>query len=172
MLEDLTPTQRSNLLKLADYLEALPANYEHFNMAYYARHFGGCDIGAGDGGALPATAPEKFLSNCGTIACAVGHGPAAGIPMQKSEYEAVERDPVNHGIDWDSYAERVFGANLDGNLWHFLFSASWRFIDNTALGAAARIRYVLERGLPERWEFETARPLYEDYRADRRKVDA
>jgi hypothetical protein len=167
----LTRTQRSNLRKLADYLETLPRRYRHFDMTYYAEHRGECEL---EVGSMPATAPDRFLSNCGAVACAVGHGPAAGVRMRKSEYENAIK--YQDDIDWNGYSERAFGADpnerMYGGLWHFLFGPQWRSADNTPWGAAARIRYILKhREPPPGWNYKPPTvKLYDEYRVDRREA--
>lgn len=138
-LKNFTRAQKANLKKLATYLEALPEDYTHFDMegftsldaedeAKYARENGGLD---------------KYP--CGTVACAVGHGPSAGVPFRKGKdfYTGIFRfcqdtpEP-----DWDVYSTRF--APADTQVWIFLFGCVWSGIDNTHRGAAARIRYILD----------------------------
>jgi hypothetical protein len=75
---------------------------------------------------------------CGTIACAVGHGPGAGIM------------PTLADETWPNYAERVFGAFSDPAediLVHaWCFDGIWSEHDNTPEGAAKRIIYMLDHG--------------------------
>jgi hypothetical protein len=132
----MTPKRR-NLAKLAQYLESLPEDYRHFDMSDFASHNGDCSEVVGDAMVALATDPAKFFSNCGTVACALGHGPAAGVRMKLEEAQ-------DH--DWDAYCERQFGipAQRVNATWDFLFSSSWSFIDDTPRGAAARIRYYLD----------------------------
>ncbi len=113
-----------NLLKLANYLEG-PLSSK-FDMAYF------CDPGVGSCEAVE-------MVTCGSVGCAVGHGPHAGIPKLLTE-------------DWFKYSERAFGLNSDSNEWMYLFSSSWEERDNTPQGAAARIRAVVNDGLPSDWE--------------------
>ena len=118
--------KRSNLEKLATYLEALPIGYQHFSMRSYLTKDG-----------MYLSHPEEantVLIDCGTIACAVGHAPAAGIPVMRGE-------------DWDAYEARVF--NLTTAEWKWCFSSYWTDVDDTPHGAAKRIRYMLEHGVPE-----------------------
>lgn len=75
--------------------------------------------------------------DCGTVACAVGHGPLAGIAPLEDE-------------SWFEYSKRVFGAPY-GSLFRWLFDDNWANVDDTATGAAARIRYYLEHGIPENY---------------------
>lgn len=117
----LSHEHEGNLRKLAAYLLAGELKAE-FNM----RDF---------------TDPEKRnlqlleATECGSVGCAVGHGPFAGIPKTKQE-------------TWTQYSLRVFGL-LDDNYWEWCFSDGWALNDNTAQGAAKRILFLLEKGLPE-----------------------
>lgn len=116
---------RDNLEKLATYLEGLPADYDHFGMQTFLSQ-------NGDDYHYADTAPTAGA--CGTIACAVGHGPAAGIPA------------VGLAEGWNGYSERVFA--LDHNQWVWCFDGDWMHVDDTPQGAAKRIRHLLEYGLP------------------------
>jgi hypothetical protein len=116
---------RANLEKLAAYLESLPADYEHFSMESYLRN-------ADD--YFYWTSMADTLQDCGTVACAIGHGPAAGITPLPGE-------------NWDLYTDRVF--ELEAYQWSWCFSSSWHQVDNTPQGAAKRIRYMLDHGVPE-----------------------
>lgn len=77
--------------------------------------------------------------NCGTIGCAIGHGPYAGIPNSFDE-------------GWMTYSDRVF--DLSANQWTWCFSTAWAQFDNTPKGAAHRISYLIEHGEPPKeWVF-------------------
>lgn len=130
-------TQRKNLLKLAVYLESLPRDYKHFDMRDYADHRGKCSL-RGEPRQLAAAQPREFLSNCGTVACAAGHGPAAGIRPHPTDF-------VGAWFGWSSYVARSF-TGYDDDLFDFLFTSGWEDSDNTHYGAAARIRYFLATG--------------------------
>lgn len=121
---------RANLEKLAAYLESLPADYQHFGMATFCENHGMTFERVNH-------APEP--TDCGTVACAVGHGPAAGLP-------AIE-DDEGMGEDWYDYSDRVF--ELTDPEWMWCFCGAWKATDNTHQGAAKRIRYMLEHGAPE-----------------------
>ena len=84
---------RDNLLKLADYLATLPDDYEQFDMTEYMAERDGTYWEA-------LNIYERSKPVCGTVACAVGHGPAAGIR-------------VYDDVDWSDYADRVFGIYRD-----------------------------------------------------------
>lgn len=134
--------QRSNLLKLAAYLESLPKNYSHFDMGWFADHEGDCELPM-DAEVYAAKNPSEFLNNCGTVACAVGHGPAAGIKVADEEFIC-----RGQGVNWHGYSRRAFGVGATSRFdaFSFLFGAQWDLIDNHHYGAAARIRYYLATG--------------------------
>jgi hypothetical protein len=133
---------KDNLLKLAAYLETLPDDYEQFDMHEYmmvrnVNHRGHHEILSID---------ERSKPVCGTVACAVGHGPAAGIRVYGDEC-------------WGSYADRVFGFLPDDGF-DYMFASGWSVDDNTPKGAAARIRtYVTLGHAPSGWSFDDAKVL-------------
>lgn len=167
----LTKAQRARLDKLATYLEGLPTRYKSFDMsqwidgledealAKYARHNGGM---------------------CGTVACAAGHGPAAGVlvPPRLVEIEDFAGQ-ISAYVDWEGYCELFVGDDLRPRAW--VFNGSWAGVDNHHHGAAARIRYLLDHGSPPE-SFEAPRlrglnisrkfrALYAPYRIDRQAAD-
>lgn len=124
---------RTNLTKLADYLAALPADYKHFDMTDYNR------AKRGDGSSALYIQHRRY--DCGTVACAVGHAPAAGIRVWGD-------------MGWNSYCTRVFGIDRwdQYDTFEYMFGAEWVHYDNTPQGAAARIRTYLESGVPADWK--------------------
>jgi hypothetical protein len=118
----LSTQQVLNLVLLATYLRGLPDDYTRFDMfAFYNHKF------------YTQNNPEDALAlaaeSCGTVGCAVGHGPVAGVQSYPGE-------------SWTAYTERCFIP--DGSpLFEFFFSDDWQTKDNTPQGAAARIAYVL-----------------------------
>lgn len=119
-----------NLTKLADYLAQLPADYDRFGMSvFYADQ--GPEIDSLAGLDDPTAHP------CGTVACAAGHGPAAGVPVPEGT------------LYWSDYTdEQLIDGEAEPDAWAWCFSISWARCDNTPHGAAARIRYLLEHGAP------------------------
>lgn len=118
---------RKNLLKLAAYLETLPVDSRKFDMSAFV-HAPGSWLNF-----RPSDVPERY-AECGTVACAAGHGPLAGIKPKDRE-------------GWGEYVDRVFALSNDEFGW--CFTGGWSAIDNTPHGAAARIRWMLDKGLPE-----------------------
>lgn len=116
--------QRARLRDLADHLDTIPQ--DNFCMEqFYAE----VDL---EGHVEPIGLHESVADpvSCGAVACAIGHGPGAGIP-------------ANEGEDWTDYATRAFGANRSSELFAFCFHDYWSQIDDTPTGAATRIRLFL-----------------------------
>ena len=122
-----TAEQAANLNKLADYLDSLPDDYAHFRMKSYVADYE--DDGISYDFDLGEADTDRVL-NCGTCACAVGHGPLAGIlPLP--------------GEGWHAYEERVFGLTMtECDDWDYLFGPC---NPDDAKAAASRIREYLKR---------------------------
>ena len=115
---DITPEQAKNLDMLAAYLEGLPEDYALFSMETFEEETG-----------------------CGTVACACGHGPMAGVERKSDEI-------------WDRYADRAFGASHRSNYWYFLFSSDWIYYQPAHYHAADRIHAFLKDGVPDAFSGE------------------
>jgi hypothetical protein len=117
----LSAQQVLNLVTLATYLRNLPDDYTRFDMfSFYDNKF------------HTYNSPKDALAlanSCGTVACAVGHGPVAGVQTYSGE-------------SWSEYTARCFCPD-DSPVFEFLFDDAWTVRDNTPQGAAARIAYLL-----------------------------
>lgn len=144
----ITTVQRNNLKKLALYLMN-EVSESKFEMGIF---FGNTDLDLFSEGVIyPHDVTPELYSVCGTVACVAGHGPMAGIPGLPNE-------------NWMNYIRRAFGDSIA--LYEWAFNANWRYRDNTARGAALRIFWFLEHGIPpNRIEmFSNRVPLiYKDY---------
>lgn len=153
----LTRSQRKNLAKLADYLESLPEDYAHFDMSGYLD-------GASPEAAVQYARKNGGVASCGTVACALGHGPAAGVLFRPGEILPPEDDAPAEP-DWDTYGDRFVPAE-DCAAWSWLFSGSWSWSDGHHWGAAARIRFILKQGMPPPDYWLPSRdwlPLYREF---------
>lgn len=120
-LSFITDEQEANLRKLAAYLLTLPEDYPDFEMRSFT---------------ADKSSPDTV--SCGTAACAVGHGPAAGIaPL------------IEDDADWWRYSVRAFIGGWSLPEWGWCFDSHWSSVDNTVHGAAKRILFLLKEGLPE-----------------------
>lgn len=130
---------------------------------------------------------ETFYSptphECGSSACAIGHyaimigwQPMYG-GIAPPEGQVVETCSIGESnvLGWQVFSRQVLGLSNRGSTeedWDWLFSGEWGGVDNTALGAAARIDYYLEHGVPDPFSIssslskynETMVDLYKDYR--------
>ena len=112
-----------NFLKLAAVLESsIPQ--ASFDMSLVAHGQSGLEL-----------TPEH-VCNSGTVACAIGWAPAYVAPAIKGE-------------DWQDYCERVFDIEWCSEEWEFIFGGGWSCVDDTPQGAGARVRYFLDKGLPD-----------------------
>lgn len=158
----LRAANRQRLEKLATYLESLPEDYQHFSMSSYLDAFGGDDNKA----EAEYARRNGGVPSCGTSACAVGHGPAAGVYMPP---RMITKHPWNgmFRIDWDEYS-RLFTGEEQTCMprWEWMFSGDWDEIDPHHWGAAARIRYVLAgRDIPGSGHAASERvKLYQEFR--------
>tara|TARA_Y100001001_G_C8000065_1_gene305949 strand:- start:1052 stop:1474 length:423 start_codon:yes stop_codon:yes gene_type:complete len=117
---------RSNFKKLAAFLETV--DDDQFNMNVFFRDY---DIVEND-------YLVEGKTTCGTVACAAGWGPAAGI---------LAADNCQY---WGDYICDMFldgeglSSGLDLNpVYRWVFSEAWSVADNSPKGAAARIRWML-----------------------------
>lgn len=112
--------QEKNLRILAEYLLS-----DELKAEFSMRYFTGYSI-----------LTEDNQLDCGTVGCAVGHGPFAGIYKDSTE-------------TWGEYAVRVFGiTSVSTGLYCWVFTSAWANYDNTAKGAGKRILYALKYGVP------------------------
>ena len=122
----LTKAQKTNCLKLATYLRALPEDYSHFDMRDYNKDFYGW--------VRKQSAKVNAATECNTVACALGHGPMAGIKLENGE-------------DWVDYCKN-FVEYEESLAWNWCFSDSWGYFDNTPHGAADRLELMVRKGIP------------------------
>jgi len=160
---------RDNLKKLADYLLSLPDNYNNFSMWQYFEHRHH-DV------QNPAFAEAEYLlcqrplNECGAVACAVGHGPEAQVCGVENFLSHSRRV-----VDWNAYCNANFvqvQSDYESYLrvsdeYAWLFDGDWAVVDNSAKGAAKRILYFLDHGVPEGFNHRSAYSeythLYKDY---------
>jgi hypothetical protein len=76
---------------------------------------------------------------CETSGCAVGFAPFAGI--EKTPFES-----------WNDYCKRTLIESTYDDAWYWCFASDWSLIDNTREGAAKRIQYFLDNGVPRGFE--------------------
>ena len=132
--------RKANLLKLRDHLKTVPQE-KFFMGAYLATGIGDQDLYSPYRNfkelTLDKINPVEVLHTCGSVSCAIGLGPTAGIP-------------VGDSLTWRTYSMTNFVACnsiLSGKADDFLFRSGWKSIDPTPMGVAKRIDILLEKGL-------------------------
>ena len=153
-LKGFTKEQISNLVKLADYLYKGNLSGQ-FDMCYL-----------NEGLSYRVNTPHT----CGTSGCALGYAPEA-LKISLDDKEAYVVNEYEKRIEWnfDYISEKYLGINkVESGVFNdmfkvmgFLFSIDFWEIDNTPEGAALRIYYFLEHGLPN-CEYDKVKSLYKD----------
>lgn len=141
----LTREQQENFVTLARHL-VLTVQEAKYETAEFGVTQTALDLMTGDD-----LQPDQVAAHEGPLTCsALGHGPRAGLRAQAGE-------------DWAAYQLRVFGAAFDSPLEDWLFSPLWYSVDNTAIGAAMRLMYVLDYGVPGDFELIRDGQVASDY---------
>ncbi|BAK64857.1 hypothetical protein SLG_01820 [Sphingobium sp. SYK-6] len=131
----ITPFQQANLRRHAAYLLSLPAGYEAFDMRRITSE------GARGESRAPAYLPAE-----GIVCCAIGHGPRAGFAPDGTEnwYRYSCRYFIDAGAGYWSDDEESPAREA----WLWCFDTLWAASDNSSEGAARRILWLLDHGLP------------------------
>jgi hypothetical protein len=135
-----TPEERrANLRKLANFLRDFEREKAAFNMCYFINQ-------VADSQQFVADPDYYYEEKCGTAACALGWAPyATGVAQCADDF-------------WLLYGASVLGVECGGGAFSWLFDSSWGNIDNSPEGAAWRIDYYLENGVP--YPFSNREDLY------------
>ena len=121
------PIHRERLRKLAEYL-LTQVPEEKFDMACYRRG-------------------DDMDHVCGTAGCALGWSPAIMLESTFRRYKS--RSSSFFQLFSRIISKEYFGIDPGKNIWSYIFSEEWAFVDNTPQGAAARILYFLDHGVPD-----------------------
>lgn len=116
---------KENLQKMADHIRTVPQ--EMFDMDHWRED-------------------DDFESvSCNSVGCAVGHC------VHLDTENKIPRDPAKGTIYFSSWASGYTGLVSWGDEFTWCFDSEWRKSDNTQEGAALRIEYLINKGLPENW---------------------
>ena len=123
---------KENLKLMADYIETIPQ--EKFDMRLFRTG-------------------EQIKHACGSVGCVIGHCTILDERPLPMDYLG--------DIEFYAWSLEFTGVDPSSSEWGYLFSSDWGAADNTPTGAASRIRYFLENGLPEDWreQMEDNAPL-------------
>jgi hypothetical protein len=116
---------KKNLISIARYLPTI--RQENFDM-------------------LKFRTGDKSSHECNSIGCVIGHCTIL------DDYENIPRTPTGQ-INFQLWSEKYTGLPIDSEEWAWCFSEQWAHwgTDNTPIGAAKRIIWLITEGLPENW---------------------
>lgn len=115
----------ANLNRMADYIETIPQ--EKFDMVDFRKD----DL------------PTEY--ECNTVGCIIGHCTILDEMSNMPKYP-------DGWINFFLWSKQFTGLELNSDFWRWCFSGSWVSVDNTPTGAARRIRYTINNGIPENWK--------------------
>jgi hypothetical protein len=115
---------RENLQRMADHIRTVPQDM--FHMQYFRLS-------------------KEDTHECNSVGCGIGHCTI----LDPKPLPRVDRC---RNIDFKKWSERFTGIDYEDVKWMWCFAGSWFDIDNTPTGAADRIEWLLNHGLPEDWE--------------------
>ena len=120
--------KRENLQLMADHLKT-NVKQENFHMGEYRG--------------------DDDLSNpvCGSVGCTVGTCSVLDVENVMNNFIF-----PNGEIEFWAWSEDFTGIYRGEDEWSWCFHSKWRNTDNTPMGAALRIEWLLNHGLPENWK--------------------
>lgn len=114
---------------MASYIQTIPQ--QEFNMGFYRE----------DG--------DELEQHCGTVGCVIGHCTVLDTDENFALFCHKAHDRCE--VDFTSWCESFTDMSCHDREWRWCFGSWWKNSDNTPIGAAKRIVYMLEHGLPEYW---------------------
>lgn len=117
---------RDNLQRMADYIRTIPQDM--FDMSQYRKSY-------------PATTRE-----CNSVGCVIGHCTV----LDSKELPLLVQ--TGKAIDFMQWSEEFTELECGEAEWEWCFGSGWVDVDNTPIGSALRIEWLLNHGLPTTWE--------------------
>ena len=117
---------RENLQRMADYIRTVPP--ENFNMELWR------------------TPGSEFTPECNSVGCVIGHCTVLDTPERLKTHLL-----GSYNFNWYSWSGYFTGIGSWMKEWNWCFDFQWHNTDNTPTGAADRIEWLLNNGLPENW---------------------
>lgn len=115
---------KENLQRMADYIRTVPQ--EKFSMSVY--RYG----------------QNQHLPKCGSVGCVIGHCTILDKANIK-QWRDYEGD-----IEFGMWSQHFTG--IKDEMWEWCFASEWANVDNTTNGAALRIEWLINKGLPHDWD--------------------
>lgn len=132
---DLSRDQQQNFIRLGHHLVLATRDAKWDPGLEFSMGDPALDLTTGD-----YLEPDQVAAHIGPLLCnPLGYAPRADITALPGE-------------TWRAYQARVLGAEFDSPLEDWLLSVFWRHTDNTPTGAAMRLMYVLDYGVPGDFE--------------------
>jgi len=113
-----------NLLKMAAHIRTIPQ--DRFEMGVFRPYY------------------DYVAQECFTVGCVIGHCTALDNPGNIPRHK-------DGDIDFRGWSVSFTGLSLNSSCWYWCFSSNWEDVDNTPEGAARRIEWLVENGLPANW---------------------
>lgn len=114
---------KENLQRMADFIKTIPQ--ASFSMEVF--RFG-----------------KNNTPKCSSIGCVVGH--CTVLDKENLTFDE------NGDIEFLAWSEKFTGLSRSSNEWDWCFSGGWTDNDDTPIGAAKRIEWLINKGLPEDWK--------------------
>lgn len=129
---------KENLLRMVEFLKTIPE--EKFEMSCYRLS------------ETTGMANENAVSTeCNTAGCALGWCTVLD-PKGVEKHRVYNSELFAEGeIEFADWSEDFTGLNMHSTEWHWCFGVTWAKYDNTPLGAAERIMFLLTYGVPDRF---------------------
>lgn len=119
---------KENLRKMAEYIRTVPQ--EDFNMAYFRRENA-----------------DLVNVECNSVGCVIGHCTHLDAINVIKKYIRIDRT-----IRFSAWAADFTGLPVYSDGFRWCFDSEWIVSDNTPEGAARRIEWLIDKGLPENWQ--------------------
>jgi hypothetical protein len=82
---------------------------------------------------------------CNSVGCVIGH--CVALSGNRNVHRHISGD-----IDFLQWSESFFDIKYLDNAWDWCFDARWKHTDNMPEGAALRMEWLVEHGLPKDWQ--------------------
>lgn len=153
---------RENFLTLAEYLFKLPNNFEYFDMSQFSAIKNTNKNSPCEFKKIIRFMDLNKFKTCSLCHCALGMAIEAGFK------------PLRTDRGWRDYCLRVFDVGFHSPEYSWCFCEEWKKADNTPLGAAARIMYMLKNGVPDSFNESVTNlipfvTIYENYKTQNKK---
>jgi len=119
---------KDNLRKMAEYIRTIPENL--FDMQIFR-------------------APGNYKEvECNSVGCVIGHCTHLDADNVLRNYTRFHDDSIR----FHKWAEDFTEMGMYSASFQWCFDSEWADVDNTPEGAARRIEWLIDKGLPKNWQ--------------------